>query len=917
MQLSIYHITDYFKTTLEKIKGKINFYTNDKRIVNYILYGNCVFIVAFGAMIFLLQQEKVDNYLDIREAISRIKESSEGYELELIKSQVTLKPNIKKISSIIADAEKERKNIVQISKNIENESYLKNIKSYIVTLDKRLMIRDALIDRYKSLAKTYKDYFVIADNAEKVITDDIKLHLDIKHIMLALEHIRLIGIGKNRNAILQAIYHLRNKLIYTEPVIQEKIGLFADTTEEIVKSLRYLDTTRNSMHSDGHNAQLEHLKSLTVDEINYEELKFSSKLVLFLFMSIVLVTAQFLILTVFFISKKRTERLEKEANEAINKSKEIAERAKLYALDAQRSQYKLLYNFCRDFDTIISTVSHSSDVLKANTEKENLFDCDASFFDKQKTSITTLNASIIALERWLNNYLEVYTPQNNWKEMNDDVIDITDLFDKHFAETRFFLRERQHFLSIFHGDIPCNIISDKEYLLKLFINMIYISVKWASDSWLKSSITVKENDNTNTTDDDKKYTLNISVINGASHEKYLEGAELFSQESASLQDNTHDSDKNDRFIVASLYYLRQICDILHANISFERNVLEENILTISVPIKTSLTKENAIGVPILKNKNILLISPYGPILHNIEKQLTDFGLNVTAIHDKYSAIGHIVGKNNDEQKYDLFIVDHNPPDIDAESLTKIIRENSQKNLAHIIVMTTEHYLPDIERHKSLYDGSFVKPVMPQLLKSKLEEFVEIQLYGIQNDNNDMYQSHDKEKICRFLAVMDQDLSSMLLQLILTKSHYHVDVVSSSAQIFELIEENYYDFILVSNKFNAIVPENLVRDIRRHHSDNKDSVFIMIYDILKDNVYKKLVRFGFDDFMPLPLSRTDFINKIEKWTDPIAQRMNANSINLDYDPEAPVLSAENVSPVDKNINEVDDNGNDMPKAVDRG
>jgi PleD family two-component response regulator len=913
MQLSIYHITNYFKTTLEKIKSKINFYTNDKRIGNYILYGNCVFIVAFGTMIFLLRQEKVGNYLDIREAISRIKEVSEGYELELIKAQVTLKPNIEKISSIITDEKKERKNIAKISENIDNKSYLKKINTYLVLLDKRLLTRDALINHYKSLAKIYKDYFVIADNAEKIIADDIKLHLNIKHIMLSLERIRLVGIGKNRNAILKAIYQLRNKLIYTEPVMQEKVGLFADTTEEIVKSLRHIDTIKNSMHSDGHDTQLKYLKSLTADEINYEELKFSSKLILFLFMSIILVTAQFIILTVFFINKKRTEKLEKEASDTINKSKEIAERAKIYALDAQRSQYKLLYNFCSDFDTIISTVSHSSDTLKENSEKENLFDCDASFFDKQKTSITTLNASIIALERWLNNYLEVYTPQNNWKEMSDDVINVTDLFDKHFAETRFFLRERQHFLSIFHGDIPYDIISDKEYLLKLFINMIYISVKWASDSWLKSSISIKENDTINTTDADKKYILNISVVNGASYEKYLEGAELFSRESISLQDNTNDSDKNDRFIVASLYYLRQICDILQANISFERNTLEENILTIAVPIKTSLTEKQSIGVPILKNKNILVISPYNPILSTMEKQLTDFGLNVTAIHDKYSAIGHIVGRNNAEQKYDLFIIDHNPPDIDAESLTQIIRENSQKNLAHIVVITTEDYLPNIEQHRSLYDGSFVKPVMPQLLKSKLEELVEIQLYGIQNDTNEMYQSEDKEKICRFLAIMDQDLSSMLLQLILTKSHYHVDVVSSSAQIFEMIEINYYDFILVSNKLNTVIPENLVRDIRRHHSSNKDSVFIMIYDILKDSVYKKLVRFGFDDFIPLPLSRTVFIEKIEKWAEPITQRMNVSGINLTYDHEESVLSKENIDALDG----IENNDNDIPKAVDKG
>lgn len=887
MQLSVHHITNYFRSTLEKIKSIIALYTNDKRIVNYILYGNGIFIVLFGTMIFFLNQERISNYLDVREAIGRLKEASEGYELELIRSQVTLKPDIKKINAIIKGAEKERHNIFNISKSFDNKTYIKNVDKYITILDKRLIIRDELINQYKALAKMYKDYVIIAHNAEVAIDDNVVLQLEMKHIMLNLEHIRLISSGQNREAILTSIHHLRNKLIYQEPIIQEKVGLLTDITEEIVKALRYLDTIRSSMQSDGHNTQLEYLNSLTTDEISYEELKFFSKLLLFLLMSIIFVAIQFIVLTIFFINKKRTEKLQKEAHETITKSKEIADRAKLYALDAQRTQYKLLYNFCSDFDAIISTVSYSSDMLKQNIETVNSTQCDASFFDKQKVSVSALNASIVALERWLSNYLEVYTPQNTWKDATDEAIDVTELFDKHFAESRFFIRDRQHLLSIFHGDMISDIVSDKEYLLKIFINMIYVSIKWSNDSWLKSSIVIKENDNKNAMDknEEKKLVLSISVINGASNEKYLEGLELFHKENTSLQNENSENDSNDRFMVAALYYMRQICDIMQANIQFERNILDENILTVDIPVKPSSEGNKTIGVPLLKNKNILVVSPYNTILRNIEKQLMVFGLNVTSINDRYSAIGHIVGAGNTEQKYDLFLIDHQPPDIDAEALTKIIRENSQKNLAHIIVMTTEHYFPDIEQNKSLYDASFVKPVMPQLLKKKLEEFVEIQLYGTQTDDTDMHTSQEENDVCRFLAVMDQDLSTMLLQLILTKSNYHVDVVSSGAQIFELIEQYNYDFILVSNKSTLVIPENLAHDIRRHHSPNKDSVIIMIYDTLKDSVYKKLVRFGFDDFIPLPLSRSIFIEKIEKWADPIAQRMNSNGIQLAYDPDA--------------------------------
>lgn len=893
MWTKIEQIRNKFSKTLEIIKAHINVCMNNKRIVNYILYTNCGFIAIFVVMIFLLNQEKISNYINIREGVVRLKEVTEGYELEFTQAQATLEPNIKRINSLVKNAKIERQNIEKIIDDIDNPEYIQEINNYIKILDKRLVIRDELINQYKSLINLYKDYSEIAFNAETFIGKNLELQLQVKHIMLNLEQVRLMSKNTNRNKILNDIQDLRNKLIYEDPIIQEKVGLFLDSADEILKSLRYLDTMRSSMLSDGYNLKLENLKSLTSDHIDYEKIKFSGKLIFFLFLSIILGVGQFLILTLFFINKQKTEKLQKEAQETINKSKEIAERSRLYALEAQRTQFKILFNFCGDFDVIISNISHLSHVLKNKSNdisnSEDLL-IEKSMIDNQKNSITTLNSSIIALEKWLSNYLEVYTPHDKWRDLSEEKIDVASLFDKNFAETRFFIQGRQHLLSIFHDGLVTDMMCDKEYLLRLFMNMIYVSVKWSDNSWLKSSIILSENKANNNSDNNKKHILTISIINGASNEKYIEGLNLFHKENEILQNQDDDNDtqeknseskeSNDRFIVAAIYYMRQICDMLHANISFERNITGENALNVTIPIKTSVPREIDISVPILKNKNILVVSPYSPILRTMEQQLTSLGLNVMSLSDKYAAIGHIVGNNNGEQPYNLFMIDHNPPDIDAEALTKIIRENSTKNLAHVIVMTTETHLAQIEQNKSIYDAYFTKPVMPHDLKEKLEEFAEIQLYGVKlDDNDDIEKIEEEEEVCRFLAVMDEDLSTMLLQFILTKANFQVDVVFSSSQIFEFIEKHNYNFILVSNKCSWIVPENLSRDIRRHHSNNKDAVLIMIYDTLKDNLHKKLIKSGYDEFIPLPLSRISFLEKVEEWSNPLNKRMNASTSNI--------------------------------------
>ena len=262
MWTKIEQIRNKFSKTLEIIKAHINVCMNNKRIVNYILYTNCGFIAIFVVMIFLLNQEKISNYINIREGVVRLKEVTEGYELEFTQAQATLEPNIKRINSLVKNAKIERQNIEKIIDDIDNPEYIQEINNYIKILDKRLVIRDELINQYKSLINLYKDYSEIAFNAETFIGKNLELQLQVKHIMLNLEQVRLMSKNTNRNKILNDIQDLRNKLIYEDPIIQEKVGLFLDSADEILKSLRYLDTMRSSMLSDGYNLKLENLKSL-------------------------------------------------------------------------------------------------------------------------------------------------------------------------------------------------------------------------------------------------------------------------------------------------------------------------------------------------------------------------------------------------------------------------------------------------------------------------------------------------------------------------------------------------------------------------------------------------------------------------------------------------------------------------------
>ena len=851
----IFHFINRFKAKIAVLEG-------NRHIVNYIIYFNSLLVALLAGMIFILNQTEVQKYMDIRQNISQMKEISESYELILTKAQVTLQPETENLKKLATSLNEKKDNIKNFNNSIDDATYTQNMRYFVDILDKRLSARKELTDLYHNLAKTYRDYHFIAHNAEKILGDNIYLQLKVKHIMLDLEDSRLMGNKNNRDDILKNIHSLRLSLLEQSPDIQGKVSLFSERAEDIVKSLRYIDTIRASMQNDGYNIQLKKIENATNDKMHTEKIIFKGKLFLLFIIGGILLSCQIIILSWFFINKHKTNRIQAEAAETILKSKSIVARAKQYALEAQREQYKLLKNFCEDFAYILRAISNLSKSIHAYS---HLHDNDN---EKNKYGLRTLCASIEALEGWLNNYLTIHTAHDEWREVKKEIFHLSKVIDDIFVQTRFYASTREHQMALYYADIPKKFMGDADYITHIYTNMVYIILKWSVDSPIKTSVDyIPAKD-----EDSAKLIIEVSDI--SSHDDFIIRNELFHHE----ESNNENTSLEDRFISAALYFSRQIGDLLGAYLTLSYNdETKENILRVEIPV--SLCEEDnqnvALGVPILQNKKALIVSPYPNILNTLEKQLTLYGMTVSAIGDHYAAIGHIIGTQHSGESFDIIILDHRLPDIDATSLIKIIRENTILGLVHIIVVTTEAFLPMLEEWHEDIDEIMTKPVKPDMLHKTLEKFIEIQLYG--NTAGDIIEEEDNSTK-RFLAIMNEDLSSSLLKLIITRQNYHIDIATTALQIMEALDRNIYDFVLISNKGTWIVPENIIKDIRRHHTDNKDTVMILVYDDIKKPYQKKLIKAGFDDFIKSPLDKTDFLDKIFEWNNPTERRLKGSVLD---------------------------------------
>ena len=110
-------------------------------------------------------------------------------------------------------------------------------------------------------------------------------------------------------------------------------------------------------------------------------------------------------------------------------------RAKQYALDVQRGQYKLLKHFCGDFSNIITIISNTSKSIK-DTQ-----DVNSNYFEAHTTSLC---ASVEALEAWLGNYLEIHIACEEWRQPEMKYWQPEDIVSTIFSQARFYAGDREH-----------------------------------------------------------------------------------------------------------------------------------------------------------------------------------------------------------------------------------------------------------------------------------------------------------------------------------------------------------------------------------------------------------------------------------------------------------------------------------------
>lgn len=852
--------------TYHFVKDAIYSFIKKNSFIQYNLVVNIVLICCAVFLMLNLNQNLMKDYNDTQNTIYHLKETYKEYEHFLENAQTRLTGDTEELDNIYIRYKKERDSLMQHASSLPQGEYQTTLINIIKILDGRFHIRTELMNHYTNIYNIYKDYRFIANNAEKALLDknESGLQTFMKNIMLDIENIRLLHQDINRSSVLNKIESLRQKILFKNDIIQKKVSLFTERSTDLVKLLRHVDTIKFSMKNDQYHSEASKIDHIMRDYINVQESYFNIKIFFLILIGMLILSFQGMTIIWIIYNSRKIQKAEKEAKKEVKKSHDLMERANKYALEVQSNQSKLLHDFCEEFLGMVKKIMKSSDTIHNISHQEEIFSLDEtaekSLF---KSQINILNSSVGALQAWFDNYMEIHSPQEEWREPVLDQINITDLIVEIFSQARFYAHDKENQMSIYQNKSHINIKCDELYLRSIYFNLVHIVLNWSDNSWLRTSINLLDNTQDDTEKGEesthKKHMLKISIHDSSSLEHFEAREKSLNSKS---DENTEDISNGDRFVTTSLYYIQHINSLLDAQIDMVHHDNGENIISVNIPVDIVATEEE-IGVPILNNKSAIIVSHFKEVLSTFENQLKTYGMNVMSISDHYAAIGHIVGQKQSEDHYNIIILDHNPPEVDASILAKTVRDNMGLKFVHIIVLTTESLYSSLDDKSHLIDYICIKPACPKNLYEQLKHFIEIQIYG---DSEVDTQIDEKESSPgkNFLAIMGEDMSSILLKMMITFESYHLDTAENTNIVMDCLDNTHYDYILISYDNEWVKPDQIIKNLRRHYSDNKESKIILVHDDLTPSIIETFSNMGYDDFMSPYISKNDFIDKIAQW-----------------------------------------------------
>jgi two-component system sensor histidine kinase/response regulator len=285
--------------------------------------------------------------------------------------------------------------------------------------------------------------------------------------------------------------------------------------------------------------------------------------------------------------------------------------------------------------------------------------------------------------------------------------------------------------------------------------------------------------------------------------------------------------------------------------------------------------------PDLRGRRILVVDDNEMSRIVLSDMLVGMTFSVKDVASGQAALEEINAAAQENNHYDVILLDWKMPVMDGIETAKAIREMPVNPLPHV-VMVTAYGREEVLKEAALagLENVLIKPVSASTMFNTLIEVLGGHSSEETRDNDQqatpLMENINTIKGASVLLAEDNEFNQQLAVELLTDAGVKVDVAVDGQQVLDMLSKKTYELVLMDMQMPVMDGITATQEIRRQKHFRDLPVVAMTANVMADDI-DKCYKAGMNDHIGKPIDPDDLFGKLLKWIKPRLRAMVPESV----------------------------------------
>lgn len=424
---------------------------------------------------------------------------------------------------------------------------------------------------------------------------------------------------------------------------------------------------------------------------------------------------------------------------------------------------------------------------------------------------------------------------------------------------------------LFYPDVPTQLRGDMSRLRQVLTNLVSNAIKFTATGEVVIQVSLQAETATTA---QIHFSVNDTGI-GISVEAQQKLFQPFTQVDASTTRKYGGTG-------LGLAICRQLVELMGGTLGVESAPGVGSKFWCSIPFAKQPANSQNANLPsnttTLQGLRLLVVDDNATNRKIVRCQTSPWGVEVDEASSATEALATMHQAVQQNQPYDIAILDMQMPEVDGEQLGQQIKADPKLAQTHLVMMTSLYQQKTLQQTRQLgFSAYLLKPVKRSKLYDCFMQVINFdgaEIAGISDSCTELIAlaasslTNNSTK-CRILIAEDSLINQKVAINQLKSLGYEADVAANGQEVLDLLQKIDYDLILMDCQMPVMDGFTTTQKIRQLAGRKRSTIVIALTANAMQIDRDRCLAAGMNDYLSKPVTKKDLALKLAQWTGTIA------------------------------------------------